>query len=199
MTAQLKPMVREGIGDVNSNAKGAGARYNAGKVPLELIPLRLIADQIQHGAGPVIDHDVQALYALARFQEGAGVEALHDAIDAIGAAWDECAAVFDYGRRKYAEWNWSKGMPWSVPIACAARHLLYGTLAGEQNDPESGKPHRGHFICNVVMLLTFVRTYPEGDDRPTKWLAQLTGMAEHAAREDDARLIAESNAAIAHA
>lgn len=191
--------ITRGIGDVNSDAKGAGARYNAGKIPLELIPLRLIADQIAHGTGPAFDSDVHALYALARFQEGAGVEALHDAIDLIGAAWNECADVFDYGRRKYAEWNWAKGMSWNAVIACAARHLIFGTLAGEQNDPESGKPHRGHFLCNLVMLLTFVRTYPEGDDRPKKWLAPLTGMAEHVAREDDARLIAISNSIAANA
>jgi len=189
-----------GIGDVLSDAKGAGARYNAGKIPLELIPLRLIAEQRRrHFGGVGHNSEVSALFALARFQEGGGIDALHDAIMAIGPAWDECAAVFDYGRRKYAEGNWAKGMPWSVPLACAARHLLYGLMVDEQNDPESGLPHRGHFLCNIVMLLTFVRTYPEGDDRPSKWLAPMTAWAEHTAREEDARLIAESNAASANA
>ena len=30
------------VGDVNSNAKGSGARYNAGKPPLHMIPLHLL-------------------------------------------------------------------------------------------------------------------------------------------------------------
>ena len=184
-----------GIGDVNSDAKGAGARYNSGKTPLELIPLRLVAEQRQRAdIGGKFRAEVAALFALAAFQEGGTADDLYRAIAAIGPAWHECAAVFDYGRRKYAEWNWAKGMVWSVPIACAARHLLYGPMAGEQDDRESGLSHRGHFLCNIVMLLTFMRTYPEGDDRPSKWLAPLRGASEHAAREDDARLVAECNA-----
>ncbi|MEX3764433.1 dATP/dGTP diphosphohydrolase domain-containing protein [Paraburkholderia phenoliruptrix] len=184
-----------GIGDVNSETRGAGARFNTGKVPLELIPLRIVADQLEH-VGYADQSHIRALRALGRFQEGAGVGALYDSITEIGADWDACADVFDYGRRKYAEWNWAKGMAWSVPIACAARHLLHGLVKGEANDRESGKPHRGHFLCNIVMLITFVRTYPEGDDRPSRWLSG-SGMQEHAALEDDARLIAVSNASVA--
>lgn len=176
------------IGDVNSDARGSGARFNTGKVAIELIPLRLIAEQ-QRRAGRFgkFSAEIEALEALARFQEGGSADDLHSAIDAIGAAWDECAAVFDYGRKKYAEWNWAKGMVWSVPIACAARHIIFGPLVGQEYDAESGLTHRGHFLCNLVMLLTFVRTYPEGDDRPSQWLRD-AAMTEHAAREEDARL-----------
>lgn len=158
------------VGDVNSDARGSAARYNTGKVPLELIPLRVIAD-MAYPLCPGAPQTIDALMSLARFQEGGNATDLQWAIKHIGAAWDECAAVFDYGRKKYAEWNWAKGMAWSIPIACAARHLVYGIFEGESIDPESGLSHRGHFICNIVMLLTFIRTFPEGDDRPTKWLA----------------------------
>jgi len=195
MTA--KTAVSKGIGDINSDAKGSGARFNTGKNPLELIPLRLIAEQRIRATGGSVSNENRALLALARFQEGGGIDDLLDAISAIGPAWEECADVFDYGRRKYAEWNWAKGMSWSVPIACAARHLVYGIMDGEENDCESHLPHRGHFLCNIVMLLTFVRTYPEGDDRPVKWLSPLRAHAEHANREEDARLIAESNSSAA--
>jgi Domain of unknown function (DUF5664) len=189
---------QHGIGDVNAETKGAGARYNAGKIPLELIPLRTIAQHSEHIGGRIMyNAEIDALYALACFQEGGDESDLLDAIAAVGPAWAECAAVFDYGRKKYAEWNWAKGMPWSVPLACAARHLLLGPMVGEQVDAESKLPHRGHFLCNIVMLLTFVRTYPEGDDRPSKWLTPVDGIAEHAALEDDARLIADSNSAAA--
>jgi hypothetical protein len=112
------------IGDVNSNARGSGARYNDGKVPLELIPLSSLED---------------------------------------------CARVFGYGRRKYAAWNWAKGMQWSVPYGCLLRHMK-AWFDGEDNDPESGYPHLGHAMCNLVMLSTFARTYREGDDRPVEWL-----------------------------
>lgn len=87
----------------------------------------------------------------------------------FGDWWTDCALVFDYGRKKYAEWNWAKGMAWSIPLACAVRHLL-AILRGEENDPESGLPHRGHVACNLVMLAQYEATYHEGDDRPTKWL-----------------------------
>jgi hypothetical protein len=60
-------------------------------------------------------------------------------------------------------------MPWSVPLACATRHLL-AMIRGESIDPESGIPHRGLVFCNVVMLYTFGRTYQEGDDRPAAGL-----------------------------
>ena len=189
-----------GIGDVKSDAKGSGARFNAGKVALELIPLRIIADTWEmNRAAPENADAIDALYQLAAFQEGGDASHLYIAVDRIGAAWDECAAVFTYGKKKYAAWNWAKGMPWSVPIACAARHLVNGILAGEQLDKESGLTHRGHFLCNIVMLLTYFRTYREGDDRPSQWLCMMShepmsnGMKEHLAREKDACQIAEAN------
>lgn len=79
------------------------------------------------------------------------------------------ARVWDYGRRKYAPWNWAKGMPWSVPFACAMRHLA-AWQRGEELDPESGFPHLDHIACNIRMLQLFARTYPEGDDRPKELL-----------------------------
>lgn len=159
------------VGDINSQARGSGARYNTGKPPLDLIPLRIIADHLAHD-GLAEPRLISALHALAYFQEGDDARSLWDAIGLVNPAWDECAAVFDYGRRKYAEWNWAKGMAWSIPIACAARHLL-SMVNREEYDGESNLTHRGHFLCNIVMLLTFMRTFPEGDDRPSKWLGDL--------------------------
>jgi Domain of unknown function (DUF5664) len=89
---------------------------------------------------------------------------LHSVIH-LGALWRDCAEVFDYGRQKYAEWNWLKGMPWSEVINSCARHLL-SMIEGEPTDAESGLPHAGHAMCNLVMLLQYAETYPEGDDRP---------------------------------
>lgn len=170
--ASLKPWPfpgPAGVGDVNSDAKGSGARYNTGKTPFELVPLRLLAADlsVRHGSTPA----VQALDLLGQFQERhpAAREKLLAALDVLCPdsleGWNECAQVFDFGRAKYAEWNWAKGMAWSVPLACAARHLL-AMINGEPMDPDSRKPHRGHVFCNVVMLLTYLKTFTEGDDRP---------------------------------
>lgn len=82
-------------------------------------------------------------------------------------ALEECAKVFDYGRRKYSEWNWLKGQDWSHPYASLLRHLS-AWHQGEDIDPESGLPHLGHAMCNMVMLSTFAKTYPQGDNRPNK-------------------------------
>lgn len=168
-----------GVGDINSDAKGSGARYNTGKPPLELIPLSIIVpffssrfddedDRLSLIEADLTDAQqraLRALDALGMFQARKGH--VYDVLRELGDHWDGCAQVFDYGRQKYAEWNWAKGMKWSIPIACAARHLL-AIIRGETHDPESGKPHEWHVYCNVVMLLTFASTFTEGDDRPTE-------------------------------
>lgn len=120
----LDAAVYMGIGDVNSTAKGSGARYNGGKPDLSLIPLSTLEDE---------------------------------------------ARVWGYGKQKYAAWNWAKGMAWSVPLACALRHLA-AWQRGEDVDPESGLPHLAHVMCNIRMLTLYSKTYPEGDDRPPKEL-----------------------------
>lgn len=155
-----------GIGDVNSTAPGSGARYNAGKPPFELIPVSMIAQALNS------DTDAgRALALLGKWQEGGGREVLLQITRELGHdGWEECAHVFDYGRMKYAEWNWAKGMPWSVPFACAGRHLL-DMINGVEMDPESKLPHRGHVFCNIVMLWQFHRTYLVGDNRPIKELS----------------------------
>lgn len=74
--------------------------------------------------------------------------------------------VFAFGAKKYEAWGWTKGMPWSVPYECAMRHLA-AWYRGEDIDPESGLPHLGHVMCNLVMMTHFVEAFPEHDDRPT--------------------------------
>ncbi len=113
------------IGDVNSNERGSGARFNDAKPDFSLIPLCTLEDE---------------------------------------------ARVWMHGKAKYAAWNWAKGMPWSVPLACALRHVA-AFQRGEDIDPESGLPHLAHAMCNLRMLTLFSRTYVEGDDRPKEWLA----------------------------
>ena len=161
-----------GIGDINSNALGSGARYNAGKPALDLIPAKVIAEALSRFGSTANSRYIPALTAIGRFQmREVDVEGLYAALAFLGNpadVWRECAAVFDYGRKKYSRHNWMKGMSWSVPIGCAMRHILFGPLAGEELDPESGLSHRGHVACNLVMLIHYFDHYPEGDDRPSK-------------------------------
>ena len=164
------------IGDVHSNARGSGARFNDGKVPLHLIPLRLIADSFTDTASDVETGTALALAQLGDFQTTGNAEYLDLALEVLPEYWRDCAAVFEYGRRKYAEWNWAKGMPWSVPLACAARHAL-AILEGEENDLESSLPHVGHLLCNLVMLRTYADSYPEGNDLPDPALFAARGAA----------------------
>jgi len=79
------------------------------------------------------------------------------------------ARVWAYGKKKYAAWNWAKGMDWSVPYACAMRHLS-AWQRGEENDAESGLPHLAHAMCNLRMLTLYKDVFPAGDDRPTREL-----------------------------
>lgn len=145
------------VGDVNSTERGSGARYNDGKLPLDLLPLRLLV--------PLTGMHSELMAALADVQErrpGAVIALMDKAgVEDLKAA----ARVFEFGKRKYAAWNWTKGMAWSIPLACAARHLL-AIEEGEPLDSDSGLPHIGHFWCNAIMLDTFARTFPEGDDLP---------------------------------
>lgn len=102
----------------------------------------------------------------ARYNDG---KAAFDLI-ALCTLEDE-ARVWEYGRRKYASWNWAKGMPWSVPLGCILRHLA-AWQRGEDLDQESGLPHLAHISCNLRMLTLYSKTYPQGDDRPARWLSR---------------------------
>jgi hypothetical protein len=74
------------------------------------------------------------------------------------------ARVMEYGAQKYEKDNWRRGMKWSVPYACAMRHLLKW-FEGEEADEESGESHLYHVLCNIAMLIEYSGTCPELDDR----------------------------------
>lgn len=155
------------VGDVTSAARGSGARFNEGKPPLELVPLRVL---VGAWARYDLDDAQQAMHAAldraARWQEGGHVAELYAALRELGNPFREAARVLDYGRAKYAPFNWAKGMAWSVCVGCMARHAEAVLVVGEERDPESGLLHVGHFACNLIFLITYHRIYPDGDDRP---------------------------------
>lgn len=150
------------VGDVNSNEKGSGARFNDGKVPLHFIPVNLWAEYwgVKHrgdGAPAIID-------GLSEWQRRALPAS--EVLKMVPVEWfHEAARVFEFGSKKYASWNWAKGMVWSIPLGCILRHFE-AIFQGELDDPESGLQHAGHIVCNLIMLVHYEDFYREGDNRP---------------------------------
>ena len=151
------------IGDINSKELGSGARFNDGKVMLEYIPTSVFMLQFENLE---LSREIrESLESFSHYESEGFLNSLHDSlhylIDIDG--WKPCCDVFHYGAQKYAAWNWTKGMSWSVVKACYLRHM-YAIINGEEIDEESGLPHIGHAMCNLVMLCYFVDNYPQGDD-----------------------------------
>ena len=84
-------------------------------------------------------------------------------------AHKDMVEVLTMGATKYADRNWESGYKWSTPIASMKRHLA-AMEAGEDYDPESGLLHVAHIACNAHFLNAFYYTFPQGDDRPKKFL-----------------------------
>lgn len=154
------------VGDVNGTEKGSGARFNDGKPDFSLIPLHVIAAAAEMADLSEEQELVRrALADLGLFQVSGNRDRLLDSLRWMNDCWRDCARVFEYGKKKYSAFNWARGMSWAVVLACAGRHAL-AYLEGEELDQESGLDHRGHFLCNLVMLYTFVDSYPQGNDLP---------------------------------
>lgn len=162
------------VGDVNSGARGSGARFNTGKPMVEYIPAGVLAQMYSlrfaedSGSDPLFferRQAIAALHYLSDFEAGDDKAPLH-ALGMLSDRWALASAQFDFGAKKYAAWNWAKGMQWSVPGACIKRHCIAILDRYERDDQESGVPHTGAIACNFVMLAHFIDHYREGDDRP---------------------------------
>ena len=80
------------------------------------------------------------------------------------ASMKEAAKVLEYGATKYARDNWKRPTHWSVSFACLQRHLA-AWQDGEDNDPESGRNHLGHAMCNILQMLHMLENHPEELER----------------------------------
>jgi hypothetical protein len=156
------------VGDLNSDAKGSGARKNANKPQLDLIPVRIWADLWDKRLLNNTDLDV-LMGCLIDWQEGKTGQ-LEYWLKEHGSQYpiDETVKVLEFGAQKYKSWNWAKGMPWSVCVGCILRHIQK-MLDGEPVDSDSGQSHWAHVMCNVIFLVHYARHYPEGDDRPPQY------------------------------
>lgn len=64
-------------------------------------------------------------------------------------------AVYTSGRN-----NWKKGLPISETFGSLMRHLI-AFKGGEDVDPESGKSHLGHAMCNLMFISYYLQNNPE--------------------------------------
>jgi hypothetical protein len=160
------------VGNIDSNEKGSGARYNSGKPDYSML---LLSDFAKHLRKTCTDEKCwEVLGNLGWFQKTHDVKFLFYVLDTLGFdAIEESTHVFTYGAAKYKKFNWMKGMQWSVPLACAVRHTME-IINGEEVDAESGRKHSGHILCNVFMLIHYVQYYKEGNDLPPKELFEVS-------------------------
>lgn len=87
-------------------------------------------------------------------------------------AEQEYAKVLTRGAEKYAIRNWENGMLWSNVTASLKRHLA-AFEQGEDYDKETGLLHTAHIMCNAAFLTEYYKIYPQGDDRPHKYLRKV--------------------------
>lgn len=72
--------------------------------------------------------------------------------------------VLMFGKQKYAEYNWAKGLSVKQILESQLRHTM-ALLAGEDLDPESGLPHYAHMQCNDMFVAYMLENKKEFDDR----------------------------------
>jgi len=157
------------VGDVNSNELGSGARYNDGKPDYSLILYKFL---------PVMswmDHEFFAF--MHEYQLTGEIEPLKNAYQyLLNFAYckvdeeymDSVVRVWEAGREKYNAFNWTKGMAWSIPVACAARHYMAMSLHDNPRarDDETGEYHVAHMLCNLQMSLHYHEHFPQGNNLP---------------------------------
>jgi len=112
--------------------------------------------------------------AEARNREAASAATANNAVKADGGkppmgllpwpALIEVAKVLDHGARKYAKYNWLKGMEWSRLYDAALRHLV-AWISGESKDEETNSSHLSHCLCCLLFLSTYEILGIGKDDR----------------------------------
>ena len=89
----------------------------------------------------------------------------YDLLDPV--ALEGLGNVLKFGAKKYASWNWAKGISYSRLIAALLRHT-FAILRGELIDPESGLPHIDHVGCCWMFLSHHMAVRPDMNDLPKR-------------------------------
>ena len=82
------------------------------------------------------------------------------------------AEVLTSGAQKYSARNWELGIAYGRVFGAVQRHLT-AWWQGEDNDPESGRSHLDHALCELIFLSAYEkRGMKQLDDRPQTPLAK---------------------------
>lgn len=86
-------------------------------------------------------------------------------LELLPPAWlSGVGMVLTYGAKKYAPWNWAKGIQMSRLLGACLRHVL-AFMGGEDTDPETGLCHLYHASCCLAFASEMWRLKPDMDDR----------------------------------
>lgn len=77
----------------------------------------------------------------------------------------QLAELFGQGAEKYADRNWELGIKWGRIFAAMMRHA-WKWWGGEEHDGEDGQHHLTSVAWCAFVLLEYIETHPELDDRP---------------------------------
>ena len=78
---------------------------------------------------------------------------------------DAFVRVAEHGAKKYAPWNWSKGLARVQVLGSLLRHA-FAHLRGEERDKDSGLLHSDHILWNAAVLSHNVHWNLEDGRRP---------------------------------
>lgn len=98
-------------------------------------------------------------------------------------AHEDMVDILTMGAEKYFDRNWENGLSWTSVVASLKRHVA-AIERGEDYDYDpncpqcvegtckghSGRLHIAHAACNVHFLNAFYYIFPQGDDRPKRYL-----------------------------
>ena len=150
------------VGDIHSLEAGSAARANKNKLPLDLVPVSFWLNQWK-------DEDTMNLEMFDMLE---AVDAWQKGNDEYLLEWlsetqdmAQALPVLEFGAKKYAMWNWAKGMPYSVSLGSLLRHSQ-AIINGAVVDKESGEDHWSHILCNIMFLCYHTKYFPALDDRP---------------------------------
>lgn len=79
-------------------------------------------------------------------------------------AFEDMVAVLEYGTKKYAAFNWKRGLKITEIMESMQRHIN-AIMRGEDIDKESGLSHIGHLQCNAMFLGYMIKYRKDMDDR----------------------------------
>ena len=128
-------------------------------------PLTFKEVKVAHEENPVTEK-TSCLTTAVNFETGRKEDSGKLRMDLIAPeALEELARVLGHGAKKYADWNWSKGIKYSRVIAAVLRHINSWRKL-EDNDPETGLNHLSHAFCGLMFLITYTaRNMTYFDDR----------------------------------